>query len=219
MSFFQKLFSQVAGAGNDSLDAVSDSSRAVRQSVREMQADIDKATLAVADVNAQKTLITNRIADAKTAAADWGARAERAVKLSDDSLATSALDQQVVEEGRVAKYQAQLDELTPQVEKLNQLLATRREQLDNAKIDSDVVQANDAVANATMAAAKSLSSAGSAGSFKVAKDAVAAKSAKADALLELNEDKGAATERKLRALETGANVSDRLAALKAKASA
>jgi len=219
MSFFKKLIQQVTGVANDSLDAVSSDSVAVRQSVREMQADIEKATNAVADVNAQKALITNRIADAKTASADWGNRAERAVKLGDDALASAALEQQVAEEGRMTKYQAQLDELTPQVAQLNQLLATRKEQLENAKIDSDVVQANDAVADATMAAAKSLSSAGSVGSFKVAKDSVAKKSAKANALLDLNEDKGAATERKLREMETAGSVGDRLAALKAKTTA
>ena len=219
MQFFKKLFQQIAGASNDALEAASSNSVAVRQSVREMQEDIEKAVAAVADVNAQKSLIVNRINDAKTAAADWGNRAERAVKLNDDALAASALQEQVNEEARVAKYAVQLAELTPQADKLNQLLATRREQLENAKIDSDVVQANDAVATATMAAAKSLSSAGSVGSFKSAKDAVAKKAATANALLDLNEDPGAATERKLRELETGGAVSDRLAALKAKQTA
>jgi phage shock protein A len=214
MTFFHKLFQQVSGAANDTLDAVSSNSVAVRQSVRDMQVDIEKATAAVADVNAQKTLITNRIADAHAAAADWGNRAARAVSLGDDSLASSALEQQVAEEARVAKYQAQLDELTPQAAKLNQLLTTRKEQLENAKIDSDVIQANDAVASATQAAAKSLSPSGNAGSLQAAKDAVAKKSATANALLELNEDAGAATERKLRELETNSNVGDRLAALK-----
>lgn len=219
MQFFKKLFQQIAGAANDGLDAASDNSRAVRQSVREMEEDIEKAVSAVADVNAQKALIQNRIADANLAVIDWGRRAERAVKLGDDALATSALNEQVAEEARAKKYQAQLDDLTPQADKLNQLLATRREQLENAKIDSDVVQANDAVADATMAAAKSLSAAGSVGSFKASKDAVAKKSASANALLDLNEDQGAATERKLRELETKGNVGDRLAALKAKVSA
>lgn len=217
--FFQKLIQQVKGVANDGLDAASSNSVAVRQSVRDMQADIEKATAAVADVNAQKTLITNRITDAKAAAADWGSRAERAVKLGDDALASSALEQQVAEEARIKKYQAQLNDLTPQADKLNQLLATRKEQLENAKIDSDVVQASDAVADATMAAAKSLNSAGSVGSFKGAKDAVAKKAAQADALLELNEDPAAATERKLREMETNGDVNDRLAALKAKVTA
>lgn len=213
--FFHKLIQQVTGRANDALDAASSSSVAVRQSVRDMQADIEKATAAVADVNAQKTLIANRITDAKTAAADWESRAQRAVTLGDDALASAALEQQVVEEGRIKKYQAQLDELTPQADKLNQLLADRKEQLENAKIESDVVQANDVVADATMSAAKALSSVGSAGSFQSAKDAVAKKSATANAMLELNEDPAAATDRKLREMETNGNVADRLAALKA----
>jgi len=213
--FFHTLIQQVTGRANDALDAASSSSVAVRQSVRDMQADIEKATAAVADVNAQKTLIANRITDAKTAAADWGNRAQRAVTLGDDSLASAALEQQVAEEARIKKYQAQLDELTPQADKLNQLLADRKEQLENAKIESDVVQANDVVADATMSAAKALSSVGSVGSFQGAKDAVAKKSAQANALLELNEDPAAATDRKLREMETNGNVADRLAALKA----
>jgi phage shock protein A len=219
MSFFGKLVQQIKGGANDALDAVSDNGRAVRQSVREMEEDIEKATAAVADVNAQKSLIANRISDAKAAAADWGQRAERALKLGDEALATSALQEQVTEEGRAKKYEAQLAELTPQADRLNQLLATRKEQLENAKIDSDVVQANNAVADATMAAAKSLSGAGSVGTFKASKDAVAVKAAKANAMLDLNEDPAAATERKLREMETNGNVSDRLAALKAKVSA
>ena len=215
LEFFKKLAQQVSGRANDALDAASSNSVAVRQSVREMQADIEKATVAVADVNAQKTLLTNRVAEAKAAAADWGNRAQRAVALNSDDLASAALESQVAEEARAAKYQAQLDELTPQVTKLNQILATRKEQLENAKIESDVVQANDQVADATMSAAKALTSAGSQGSFQGAKDAVAKKSAQADALLDLNEDKGAATERKLREMETHGKVADRLAALKA----
>jgi len=217
MEFFKKLMTQITGAANDGLNAVSDGGRAVRQSVRDMQEDIEKATAAVADVNAQKTLITNRIAEAKTAVTDWGTRAERAIKLGDDALASAALEQQVIEEGRVAKYVEQLNDLTPQADKLNALLNTRKEQLENAKIDSDVIQAEDKIANATMAAAKSLSSNGSLGALSSAKTAIAEKSAQADALLDLTEDKGEALNRKLRALETNSNVADRLAALKAKA--
>ena len=216
MNFFKKLITQITGAANDGLDAVSDESRAVRQSVRDLQGELEQATAAVADVNAQKTLIANRVAEATAAAADWGDRAERAIKLNDDALASAALEQQVIEEGRVAKYTDQLNDLLPQVKKLNDLLDTRKEQLETAKIDSNVIQANDAVANATLAAAKSLAPSGAAGNISSAKEAVAAKSAKADALIDLNEDKGEALSRKLRALETNSNVGDRLAALKAK---
>ena len=215
MQFFKKLITQITGAANDALDAASDDSRTVRQSVRDMQEGIEKATLAVADVNAQKTLIANRIAEAEAAAADWGKRAGRAVGLNDDVLATAALEQQVVEEGRIAKYKSQLDDLLPQVQKLNDLLNTRKEQLENAKIDSDVIQANSAVADATMTAAKALTADGAAGILANAKEAINKKSATADALLDLTEDKGEAMARKLRALETDSNVSDRLAALKA----
>lgn len=214
--FFSKLILQLRGGANDTLDAVSDDSRAVRQSVRDIEENIEKATNAVADVNAQKTMVVNRITDAKVAVTDWGVRAERALKLGDEDLATSALEKQVEEEGRLKKYEAQLAELTPQVEKLNQLLAQRKEQLENAKVESDVVQANSAVADATLVAAKSLASSGANGTFKAASEAVAKKAATADALMALNDDPAAATERKLRALETGATVSDRLAMLKSK---
>lgn len=214
MSFFQKLINQIKGVANDGLDAVASDSVAVRQSVRDLQADIDKATAAVADVNAQKTLIQNRIDEAKAAAKDWESRATRAVKLNDDALATAALEQQVLEEGRAAKYQDQLNELTPQADKLNQLLNERREQLENARIDSDVIQASDAVASATMTAAKSLQSGGAEATLNAAREGVKVKAARADALLDLTEDKGAATNRKLRALEADSNVADRLAKLK-----
>lgn len=215
MQFFKKLITQITGAANDALDAASDDSRTVRQTVREMQEDIEKATMAVADVNAQKTLIINRIAESERAAEDWGKRAARAVGLGDDALATSALEQQVAEESRVAKYKAQLDDLLPQVQKLNDLLNTRKEQLETAKIDSDVIQANSAVADATMTAAKALTANGAAGILANAKDAIDKKAAQADALLDLTEDKGDTVARKLRALETGSNVNDRLAVLKA----
>lgn len=217
MEFFKKLMTQLTGAANDGLDAVSDNSRAVRQNVREMQADIERAKIAVADVNAQKTLIQNRIDEAKVAAADWGARAERAIKLNDEALAAAALEQQVVEEGRVAKYTEQLDDLAPQAKKLNELLKQRQEQLESAKIDSDIIQAEDKIANATMAAAKSLAPSGANGALASAKTAIKEKAAKADALLDLSEDKGKSLDRKLRDLETNSNVADRLAALKAKA--
>jgi len=217
MEFFKKLMTQLTGAANDGLDAVSDNSRAVRQNVREMQADIERAKVAVADVNAQKTLVQNRIVEAKAAAADWGIRAERAIKLNDDELASAALEQQVIEEGRIAKYTEQLNDLAPQAQKLNDLLKQRQEQLESAKIDSDVIQAEDKIANATMSAAKSLAPSGAAGALASAKTAIKEKAAKADALLDLSEDKGDALDRKLRNLETNSNVADRLAALKAKA--
>ena len=219
MSFFQKLINQIKGVANDSLVAVASDSVAVRQSVRELQADIDRATIAVADVNAQKTLIQNRITEAKAAAKDWEDRARRAVQLNDDALATAALEQQVAEENRATKYQAQLDELTPQADKLNQLLDERREQLENARIDSDVIQASDAVASATMTAAKSLQSGGAEATLNAAREGVKTKAARADALLDLTEDKATATSRKLRALEANSNVADRLAALKQKSNA
>lgn len=216
MKFFDRLLQQIKGGANDALDAVSDESRGVRQTVRDMEAGIEQATNAVADVNAQKSLVENRLADAKQAVQDWGSRAERALKGGDEALAQQALEQQVAEEARVTKYQEQLDSLIPQVEQLNKLLAQRKDELAQAKIDSDVIQASNTVADATMAAAKSLSPSGASGSLQAAKDAVDKKAAKANAMVELNENSGASVERKLRELETSGAVSTRMAELKAK---
>lgn len=216
MNFFYKLVQQIKGGANDALDVVSDESRGVRQTVRDMEEDVTKATNAVADVNAQKTLIQNRLDDAQKAASDWGDRAERALKGGDEDLAKQALERQIAEEDWAVKYQTQLTKLLPQVERLNRLLDQRKSELAQAKIDSDVIQASNTMADATMKAAKSLSSEGASGSLKSAKDAVDKKAARANALLYLNEDKGSSVERKLRALEASGTVSDRMATLKAK---
>lgn len=148
MSFFDRAWMQLKGVSNDAMDAIEDPTRTSRQSVREMQEDLQKVTSAIIDVEAQYNQLQQKLQLAKDNVAKYTNYAVQAVQKGNDQLAKEALGDKQTAQTQQDSVQAQVDALTPNLTKLKAAKEMLSKQVSQAQQQADTLAARATVAKA-----------------------------------------------------------------------
>ncbi|EOA3865767.1 PspA/IM30 family protein [Shigella flexneri] len=218
-SILNRLARLFKARAHDALDNIEDPGAVARQMVRDLAAEIAKHEEAVASVIGDQKVLIKKRDDAKQEAADWNAKAEQAVRVGRDDLATSALERAARAETNGAAFDKSLSILSPRVDALKAKLADLRKKKDDADNEAELLDARAKAANATSRAARILGGVGdNPVDFDSVRERVNKIEAGAEALDELADERsGGNIDAELAAL-TAAPIADRLAALKTKVS-
>jgi phage shock protein A len=95
MGLFGRISDIISANLNDMIDRFEDPEKMLKQAVREMETAIDEAKRETARAMAAEKLGGKELADNERQAAEWGRRAEQAVRAGDDALARRALTRKV----------------------------------------------------------------------------------------------------------------------------
>lgn len=176
MSFFDRAWMQLKGVSNDVMDGLEDPARTSRQSVREMQEDLQKVTSAIIDVEAQYNQLQNKLQAAKDNVSKYTNYAVQAVQKGNDQLAKDALADKQTADAQQQSVQSQIDALAPNLAKLKAAKEMLSKQVSQASQQADTLAARATVAKAQGHVADVLGGVGSNG----AGDALARMQAKVE---------------------------------------
>jgi phage shock protein A len=222
MGIFSRIKSLVAGAANDGMDNLEAANldTVIRQSIREMEADLAKVTSDSASAIAECNRLEKQYDDLVKSVADWDAKAEQAVNNDREDLAVKALE-------KSGELDAQRLQLEPVLKQAKNTAANLRKRIDQyqkkinqAKLESKTLIARNSAAQAQkkLAAAASGVGAGAGGAFEKL-ERLNAKVQENEAHAEAWEDLGTSEDDKLAeefASMGTSSANDRLAALKQK---
>ena len=202
MSLLGKLFHSLTGSANDALDAHQNLGANARQSVRELDAQLQEADSALINVRAEAEILKGKKENAEAGKDDSLAK-ECLVKKSS---ASSALDVIIYS---INKFQPTVTALETRIDQL-------RSQRDGLSNQADLIGVRSEVADVEMKAATILGATGVSTSLASQEDALTRKEARAHAATSLVADRsGESLEARVAALTTGPSIDDELAALKA----
>ena len=91
MGILGRLSSLVKSNVNGAIDSMQDPAKEIDQMVRDMEESARQARTEVGQCMAEEKRLGRRVADLDSEVAEWGRRAEMAVRASDDGLAKEAL--------------------------------------------------------------------------------------------------------------------------------
>lgn len=190
-SVLKKVWRDVIGALHDLIDNNRDAGRAVRQSVREIDAQIRRAEESVTDVSAQRRLMVNDCDKAKTDATQWGLIALAASNSGEREKAIEAVHNQVAAEERAQTYSQHVERVTPQLEQLKSRLADLRLKKREREHKASLLDARSKLADAEARAARYLGNVGEGGGEDIEQleRNVDRKEAKAAALADMAHEK------------------------------
>jgi len=216
MSFFDKLLHSVKGAANDALDAHQNLGADARQSVRDLEENLNKAEGALVEVRAEAELLKGKREKAVAEVGKWLQAATNAAG-KDDGLARECLAKKATAASALATIDAEIAKFQPTVDGIEQHIAEMRAQKESLANQADLIGVRSDVADVEMKAATILGGVGGTTvSLQGAEDALAKKEAKAHAAAAIvSEHTGASLEARVAALNAGPSIEDELAALKA----
>lgn len=84
MSLFDKIKTQLKGLAHDTVDALSDDERTIRQNLRDMESDMEKIREAHVEANSQRIYLETEISKTQTKLEKAIAYAEKAASKNDD---------------------------------------------------------------------------------------------------------------------------------------
>ena len=216
MSFFDKLINTVKGAANDTLDAHQNLGANARQSIRDLDENLQKAESALLEVRAEAELLNGKRATAAAEVAKWLQAATNAAG-KDDNLARECLAKKATAAASLATIDAEIAKFQPTVAGIEKHIADMRSQKDSLSNQADLIGVRSDVADVELKAAAILGGVGGPSvSLAGAEDQLAKKEARAHAATSiLGERTGDSLEARVAALNAGPSIEDELAALKA----
>lgn len=216
MSLFEKILHGVKGAANDAVEAHQNLGTSARQSVRDLDEQLQKAEEALVDVRAEAEVLKGKREKAAAEVARWLAAATKAAG-KDDGLARECLAKKKTAADQLSVIDAEIAKFTPMVQGIERRISEMRAQKDALSNQADLISVRSEVADVEMRAAAVLGGVGGTSvSLAGAEDALARKEAKAHAATEiLGERTGGSLEARLAALDAAPSIEDELAALKA----
>jgi phage shock protein A len=196
--------------------AAEDPEKILEQSIIDMQEDLVQLRQAVAQAMAALKRQEQQYAQAQTQATEWERRAMLALQKGDENLAREALNRKKTHSDSVAALKPAFDQQTAQVELLKKNLVALEGKISEAKTKKEMLKARVQSAKAqenlnNMLGKINTNSASAA--FERMEERVMMAEAKASATAELGMDN---LEAQFAVLESGSDVDDELAALKAK---
>jgi len=215
MGLFDRVSRLVRANVNDMVSKAEDPEKILEQSIIDMQEDLVQMRQAVAKAIAAQNRMQQQYNQAQTEADKWVQRAQLALQKGDENLAREALSRKKVQAETATSLKGQLDQQTAMVDGLKRNLMALEGKISEAKTKKDMLKARASAAKANEQLQSTISSmnTGSAmAAFERMEEKVLEMEARSQAAAELG---GVNLENQFAALESGSDVDDELAAMKA----
>ena len=218
MGLFDRLSRVVRANLNDMVSKAEDPEKMLEQAVSDMQEDLVQVRQAVARAIAEQRQTEQKYIKDQSEAVKWEQRAKLALSKGDETLAREALKRKKDFTETAAILKNQLDQQTVQVESLRKNLIALESKISEAKTKKNMLVARSRAAKANEEIQKTLGSidtSSSMSAFERMEEKVVQIEARSQAYGELG---GIGIENQFAALESGSDVDDELALLKAEMS-
>lgn len=215
MGLFDRVNRLVRANLNAAVSAAEDPEKILDQAIVDMQEDLVQLRQAVASAIASQKRTQQQYDKAQAEANTWYQRAQLALQKGDETLAREALSRKKAQADAAAALKAQLDQQTGNVDQLKRNLIALEGKISEAKTKKDMLKARASAAKANEKLQNTLSSMNTSGAmaaFERMEEKVMQMEARSQAAYELGSSD---LESQFAALESGSNVDDELAAMKA----
>jgi phage shock protein A len=215
MGLFDRLSRVVRANLNDMVSKAEDPEKVLEQAVTDMQEDLVQLRQAVARAIASQKRTEQQYNKNQSEANNWQQRAQLALQKGDENLAREALTRRKANAEAAGTLKGQLDQQTTQVDTLKRNLIALEGKISEAKTKKDMLKARVSAAKANeqlQSAVGRLGTGSAMGAFERMEDKVLEIEARSQALGELG---GNDLESQFAMLESGSDVDDELAAMKA----
>jgi phage shock protein A len=215
MGLFDRVRRLAAANINDIVSKAEDPEKILEQTIIEMQEDLVQLRQAVASAIASQKRTQQQFNQAQSETGAWQQRAQLALQKGDESLAREALSRKKTFTETANTLKTQLDQQSGMVDTLKSNLIKLESKISEAKTKKDMLKARAQAAKANEQLQGMVSKVGTSGAtaaFERMEDKVLQMEARSQAASELA---GADLESKFAALESGSDVDDELAAMKA----
>ena len=215
MGLFDRLSRVVRANQKDIVSKAEDPQKVLEQAIIDMGEDLEQQRQAVARAIATQKRTEQQYNKNQTDANGWQSRAQLALQKGDENLAREALVRKKTSADTAAQLKTQLDQQVSQVDTLKRNLIALESKISEAKTKKDMLKSRAAAAKANEQLQSTISglNTGSAMSaFERMEEKVLMMEAKSQAAGELA---GSDLESQFAMLESGSDVDDELAAMKA----
>lgn len=215
MGLFDRLSRVVRANLNDMVSKAEDPEKILEQAIIDMQEDLVQLRQAVAGAIATQKRTEQQYNKNQSEANNWQQRAQLALTKGDETLAREALTRKKANGDTAAQLKTQLDTQVTQVDTLKRNLIALESKISEAKTKKDMLKSRAAAAKANeqlQSTISSLNTGGSMAAFERMEDKVLMMEAKSQSAAELA---GADLESQFAMLESGSDVDDELAQMKA----
>ncbi|NJN62969.1 MAG: PspA/IM30 family protein [Coleofasciculaceae cyanobacterium RL_1_1] len=218
MGLFDRISRVVRSNVNDLVNKAEDPEKILEQSIIDMSEDLVQLRQAVAKTIATQKRTQQQYEQAQKQAESWQSRAQLALQKGDETLAREALSRKKTHAETAATIKAQLDPQLAQVDTLKRSLVQLESKISEAKTKKNMLKARIQAAKAQeqlQSQVSSLNTSSSMAAFERMEEKVLEAEARSQAAGELA---GADLESQFAMLESGSDVEDELAAMKAQLS-
>ncbi|MBD1863563.1 MULTISPECIES: PspA/IM30 family protein [Trichocoleus] len=215
MGLFDRISRVVRSNVNDMVSKAEDPEKILEQSILDMQEDLVQLRQAVASAIASQKRTQQQQNQAQTESNNWQQRAQLALQKGDENLAREALLRRKTYNETATSLKTQLDQQNGQVDTLKRSLIGLESKISEAKTKKDMLKARAAAAKANeqlQNVVGNMSTGSAMGAFERMEEKVLQMEARSQAVAELA---GANLESQFAQLESGSDVDDELAAMKA----
>lgn len=215
MGLFDRISRVVRSNVNDMVSKAEDPEKILEQSILDMQEDLVQLRQAVASAIASQKRTQQQYNQAQTESNNWQQRAQLALQKGDENLAREALLRRKTFTETATTLKTQLDQQSGQVDTLKRSLIGLESKISEAKTKKDMLKARASAAKANEQLQNvlgNMSTSSAMGAFERMEEKVLQMEARSQASAELA---GANLESQFAMLESGSDVDDELAAMKA----
>lgn len=216
MGIFGRMSDILSANINSLIDKAEDPEKLMEQMIREMQDQLREAKIEVAKAIADEKRLQQQLNQNQDQAKNWEGKAMLALKKGDERLATEALKQKKSYDQLVSSVQPQWEQQNTMSSKLKDSLRALEAKIDEARRKKEILGARQKRAEAQKKIQEVMSTVSDRSAFATfdrMEQKVMEIEAQADAAVELE---SVSLDEQFKALEAGSDVSDDLAALKAK---
>lgn len=215
MGLFDRVSRVVRANLNAAVSSAEDPEKILDQAIIDMQEDLVQLRQAVATAIASQKRTQQQMNQANSEAENWQRRAKLALEKGDENLAREALSRRKTNVETAATLKAQLDQQSGTVDTLKRNLIALEGKISEAKTKKDMLKARASAAKANEQLQKTVGALGTSSAmsaFERMEEKVLQMEARSQAAAELA---GADLESQFAQLESGSDVDDELASLKA----
>jgi phage shock protein A len=215
MGLFDRIKRVVSANLNDLVNKAEDPEKMLEQAILEMQEDLVQLRQGVAQSIAAQKRTEKQYNDAQNEINKWQRNAQLALQKGDENLARQALERKKTYTETSAALKASLDQQSGQVESIKRNLIQLESKISEAKTKKDMLKARITTAKAQEqlgGLVSGMNSGSAMAAFERMEEKVLMQEARAQSTAELA---GADLESQFALLESGSDVDDELAALKA----
>lgn len=215
MGLFDRVSRLLRANINDAISKAEDPEKILEQAIIDMQEDLVQLRQAVATAIASQKRTQQQQSQAQSEADSWQRRAQLALQKGDENLAREALSRKKVQAETATALKTQLDQQSATVDTLKRNLIALEGKISEAKTKKDMLKARASAAKANEQLQKTVGNMGTSsamGAFERMEEKVLQMEARSQAAAELA---GADLESQFAQLESGSDVDDELAAMKA----